>query len=152
FPNSAGISAMPGRSCSWCCPPCSPTSISSAAAGSKRPRPPAASPTSPQPSPPLGAEREGPAQREGEVGRAAPPRPWRALPCLGIVAGQTQEISVPGSTISSLDMVRRLVGFDTTSRESNLALIDFVRDYLDGWGIASELVFDDTRRKANLYA
>ena len=49
-------------------------------------------------------------------------------------------------------MVRRLVGFDTTSRESNLALIDFVRDYLDGWGIASELVFDDTGRKANLYA
>ena len=49
-------------------------------------------------------------------------------------------------------MVRRLVGFDTTSRESNLALIDFVREYLDGWGIASELVFDDTRRKANLYA
>jgi acetylornithine deacetylase len=49
-------------------------------------------------------------------------------------------------------MVRRLVGFDTTSRESNLTLIDFVRDYLDGWGIASELVFDDAERKANLYA
>src|SRR5713226_8512710 len=49
-------------------------------------------------------------------------------------------------------MVRRLVGFDTTSRESNLALIGFVQEYLDGWGIASELVFDDARRKANLYA
>ncbi len=49
-------------------------------------------------------------------------------------------------------MVRRLVGFDTTSRESNLALIGFVQDYLDGWGVASELVFDDARRKANLYA
>ena len=59
---------------------------------------------------------------------------------------------VPGTAISSLDMVRRLVGFDTTSRESNLALIGFVQDYLDGWGIGSELVFDDTRRKANLYA
>jgi acetylornithine deacetylase len=59
---------------------------------------------------------------------------------------------VPGSTISSLDMVRRLVGFDTTSRDSNLALIDFVRDYLDGWGVESELVFDDAKRKANLYA
>jgi acetylornithine deacetylase len=81
-----------------------------------------------------------------------PPRPWRHLLALGIVSGQKREISVPGSTISSLDMVRRLVGFDTTSRESNLALIDFVRDYLDGWGIESELVFDDTRRKANLYA
>jgi acetylornithine deacetylase len=49
-------------------------------------------------------------------------------------------------------MVRRLVAFDTTSRESNLALVDFVRDYLEGWDIASELVFDDERRKANLYA
>ena len=54
--------------------------------------------------------------------------------------------------ISTLDMIGRLVGFDTTSRESNLALIGFVRDYLDGFGIASELVFDDERRKANLFA
>jgi acetylornithine deacetylase len=54
--------------------------------------------------------------------------------------------------ISSIDMIGRLVGFDTTSRESNLALIDFVRDYLDGFGVASELVFDAARRKANLYA
>jgi acetylornithine deacetylase len=49
-------------------------------------------------------------------------------------------------------MIGRLVSFDTTSRNSNLALIDFVRDYLDGWGIGSELVFDSERRKANLYA
>ena len=59
---------------------------------------------------------------------------------------------MPGTTLSSTDMIGRLVGFDTTSRNSNLALIDFVRDYLDGWGIASELVFDGERRKANLYA
>jgi acetylornithine deacetylase len=56
------------------------------------------------------------------------------------------------AAISSIDMIGRLIGFDTTSRESNLALIDFVRNYLDGFGIASELVFDATRRKANLYA
>jgi acetylornithine deacetylase len=49
-------------------------------------------------------------------------------------------------------MLRRLVSFDTTSRGSNLALIDFVRDYLAGWGVESELVFDAERRKANLYA
>jgi acetylornithine deacetylase len=45
-----------------------------------------------------------------------------------------------------------LVAFDTTSRESNLALIDFVRDYLDRWRVKSELVFDEARRKANLFA
>jgi acetylornithine deacetylase len=53
---------------------------------------------------------------------------------------------------SPLGMIKKLVSFDTTSRESNLALIEFARDYLDGYGIASELVFDETRRKANLYA
>jgi len=49
-------------------------------------------------------------------------------------------------------MIERLVAFDTTSRESNLALIDFVRDYLDRWRIKSELVYDEARRKANLFA
>jgi acetylornithine deacetylase len=54
--------------------------------------------------------------------------------------------------IDSVEMLRRLVGFDTTSRGSNLALIEFVRSYLDGLGVASELVFDETGNKANLYA
>ncbi len=59
---------------------------------------------------------------------------------------------MPGTTLSARDLIARLIAFDTTSRESNLALIDFVRDYLDGWGIASELYFDHDRRKADLYA
>ena len=41
--------------------------------------------------------------------------------------------------IDSADMLRRLVGFDTVSRNSNLAAIDFIRDYLDGLGIQSRL-------------
>jgi acetylornithine deacetylase len=49
-------------------------------------------------------------------------------------------------------MLDRLVRFDTTSRNSNLGLIDFVRDYLDRLGIASDLVFDATGTKANLFA
>jgi len=55
-------------------------------------------------------------------------------------------------TLSPVAMIRKLVGFDTTSRESNLALIEFARDWLDGFGIKSELVFDASRRKANLFA
>jgi acetylornithine deacetylase len=55
-------------------------------------------------------------------------------------------------TLSPVAMIRKLVGFDTTSRESNLALIEFARDWLDGFGIKSELVFDGARRKANLFA
>jgi acetylornithine deacetylase len=49
-------------------------------------------------------------------------------------------------------MIQRLVGYDTTSRDSNLALIDWVRDYLRGFDVESTLTFDDTRKKANLFA
>ncbi len=50
------------------------------------------------------------------------------------------------------ELIRTLVGFDTTSRDSNLALIHWVRDYLAGFGVASTLTFDDARKKANLFA
>ena len=52
----------------------------------------------------------------------------------------------------SRDLLSHLIAFDTVSRESNLALIEFVRDYLAGLGIDSELIYSDDRRKANLYA
>ncbi|MSO77247.1 MAG: acetylornithine deacetylase [Alphaproteobacteria bacterium] len=55
-------------------------------------------------------------------------------------------------TLESRDMLRRLIGFDTTSRDSNLALIHFVRDYLADLGVVSRLVHDETGNKANLYA
>lgn len=56
------------------------------------------------------------------------------------------------SELAAWPMIRTLVGFDTTSRDSNLALIHWVRDHLAGFGIASTLTFDDERRKANLFA
>ena len=49
-------------------------------------------------------------------------------------------------------MIKTLIAFDTTSRESNLELVDWVRGYLDGLGVGSHLTFDDDERKANLYA
>lgn len=52
----------------------------------------------------------------------------------------------------SLDMLRRLVGFPTVSRDSNLDLIRHVADYLAGHGIDSRLTYDDTGLKANLFA
>ena len=55
-------------------------------------------------------------------------------------------------SITSLDMIRRLVAFDTTSRNSNLELIHWIRDYLAGLGIESRLVYDEGGGKANLYA
>jgi acetylornithine deacetylase len=53
---------------------------------------------------------------------------------------------------NSIDILRRLVAFDTTSRNSNLALIDFVEDHLDGLGIASFRVDYEAGRKTNLFA
>lgn len=50
------------------------------------------------------------------------------------------------------EMIERLVSFETVSRDSNLALIDFVRDYLDSHGIKARLVPNDSATKANLYA
>jgi acetylornithine deacetylase len=49
-------------------------------------------------------------------------------------------------------MIERLIAFDTTSRNSNLELIHYVRDYLADLGVKSELVHGDEGRKANLYA
>ena len=52
----------------------------------------------------------------------------------------------------SRQLLQTLVEFDTTSRESNLQLIEFVRDYLAGFGVTSELVYNEERSKANLFA
>jgi len=50
------------------------------------------------------------------------------------------------------EWIRTLVAFDTTSRESNLALIECVRRHFETHGIACTLTFDDAWRKANLFA
>ncbi len=52
----------------------------------------------------------------------------------------------------TLDILRTLVGFDTVSRNSNLGLIEWVRDELKGLGVVSRLTWDAERRKANLFA
>ncbi|MCH8238404.1 MAG: acetylornithine deacetylase, partial [Proteobacteria bacterium] len=52
----------------------------------------------------------------------------------------------------SLELIRKLVAFDTTSRESNLALIAFIQEILSGLGVESLLVHNEEGTKANLYA
>jgi acetylornithine deacetylase len=58
----------------------------------------------------------------------------------------------PSSALSSIDMLQRLVAFDTTSRNSNLELIQYIQGYLDELGVSSTLVPNDEGTKANLYA
>jgi acetylornithine deacetylase len=60
--------------------------------------------------------------------------------------------SLDARNLAAWGLIEKLIAFDTTSRESNLALIDYVRGYLESCGIASTLTFDDDRRKANLFA
>lgn len=52
----------------------------------------------------------------------------------------------------ALDILARLVGFDTTSRLSNLELIEWVEAYLSGLGVESRRVASADGAKANLMA
>lgn len=53
---------------------------------------------------------------------------------------------------SPLELLDRLVAFDTTSHKSNLALVRFVEDFLAQNKIASRLVTSPDGTKANLFA
>lgn len=52
----------------------------------------------------------------------------------------------------AVELLERLVSYDTTSHLSNLVLIDFVEGYLAEYGIASHRVFNAERTKAGLIA
>ncbi len=49
-------------------------------------------------------------------------------------------------------MISKLIAFPTVSRDSNLDLIEYVREYLAGHGVESRLVPNAEGTKANLYA
>lgn len=54
--------------------------------------------------------------------------------------------------LSSFDLLGKLISFDSTSRNSNLPLIDFVQEYLESHGVKSERVDYEADNKTNLYA
>ncbi len=55
-------------------------------------------------------------------------------------------------TARATDILARLIAFDTTSRDSNLALIEYVEALLAGLGVESHRVMNADGTKANLYA
>ncbi|MEQ9519436.1 MAG: acetylornithine deacetylase [Parvibaculum sp.] len=57
-----------------------------------------------------------------------------------------------GKRYTPFDMIAALVSFDTVSRHSNLDLIRFIEDYLDGWGVPHQRIENDLGTKANLLA
>ncbi|WP_416423829.1 acetylornithine deacetylase [Pseudomonas sp. App30] len=52
----------------------------------------------------------------------------------------------------TLDILKQLISFDTTSSQSNLALIHYVQQLLNAQGIDTTLVHDEAGTKANLFA
>jgi len=54
--------------------------------------------------------------------------------------------------MTALDLVKTLIAFDTTSRGSNLALIDFAQTLLEKSGARCRRSYDATGKKANLLA
>lgn len=54
--------------------------------------------------------------------------------------------------LASYEILKTLIGFPTVSRDSNLALIDWVEDYLTGHGAVCRRTYDDGGSKANLFA
>ncbi len=56
------------------------------------------------------------------------------------------------AAMSPIEMLDRLVAFDTVSRNSNMALIEFVADYLRGHGLEPTVVPNEDGSKANLWA
>lgn len=60
---------------------------------------------------------------------------------------------MPGPTqLSTTEILESLVSFDTTSRNSNLPLIGWIRHYLDSHEVSYRLTHNETGQKANLHA
>ena len=60
--------------------------------------------------------------------------------------------AAPPPGIESIEFIRRLLEFDTVSRNSNLGMIEWMRDYLRKLGVEPRLTYDAGGGKANLFA
>lgn len=52
----------------------------------------------------------------------------------------------------TLQILAKLIGFNTVSRASNLGLIEWVRDYVQALGAKVRLTYDRSENKANMFA
>jgi acetylornithine deacetylase len=51
-----------------------------------------------------------------------------------------------------IEWLKKLISFDSTSRNSNLDIVTYLKDYLASVGVKAEVLFNETRQKANLFA
>ena len=63
----------------------------------------------------------------------------------------TLTMLVPAAA-STVEILAKIVSFDTTSRSSNLALMGWIREYLAGYGVHCRESRNDSGDKANLHA
>jgi acetylornithine deacetylase len=54
--------------------------------------------------------------------------------------------------LAPVEVLERLVSFDTVSERSNRAMIDWIADYLAGFGVIAAIAADDSGTKADLIA
>lgn len=88
---------------------------------------------------------------------SAEPAPASAVPASAAPMGAAPAATTPApiavpQTFTPVQMLDRLVGFDTVSSKSNLPLITFVADYLRSHGITPEILPNEDGTKANLWA
>src|SRR5271155_5205189 len=61
-------------------------------------------------------------------------------------------IDPPSRTVTTAEILERLVAFDTTSRNSNLPLIAYIRELLDAQRVPYRVSTDAEGNKANIHA
>ncbi len=59
---------------------------------------------------------------------------------------------MPGPKSQPVDLLRQLVSFDTTSHKSNLAIVDFIEDYLLQHGVLATRITTPEGDKASVFA
>lgn len=57
-----------------------------------------------------------------------------------------------GDALTAREILEKLVSFNTVSAKSNLPLVDWVEAYLASHGVVSHRVYDETGKKASLFA
>lgn len=56
------------------------------------------------------------------------------------------------ANLTTIELLEKLIAFDTTSDRSNLPMIDFIEAYLNKQVVSALRFYDDSGKKANLYA
>ena len=60
--------------------------------------------------------------------------------------------SVAAADLAALPLIEKWVSFASVSRDSNLPIIEWTKARLEGYGLKCSLTYDDSGKKANLWA